>query len=308
LTLNLAQPLKNRRDEIIIRRRNRRRVDCVYRFLCPIHIQNKMSKVWPSVTAKQPCGICHKADWCQVGGEGWCCYRVQSSHPLKCGGWFHRFDSKSVPTPVKRHTKPIAVAPTIDCERLLLGMMDDTPIDRLYALAVELGVSRDALIQLCPAWSHEKEAWCFPMRDGAGKVIGIRTRKENGEKRAYFGSQNGLFIPGSIPISKPLFICEGPTDTAAVLTLGYYAIGRASCGTCARWIKQFCDLNKIWQVVIVADGDKAGLQGARKLAKDLHRRYQILVLPQKDIRDYAKNGGGRVLVDSLLKDLAVNNP
>jgi hypothetical protein len=67
------------------------------------------------------------------------------------------------------------------------------------------------------------------MMDVAGRVQGIRLRFSNGRKLAVRGGREGLFVPSGLAATNQLLICEGPTDTAALLDLGFAAVGRPSC-------------------------------------------------------------------------------
>ena len=67
------------------------------------------------------------------------------------------------------------------------------------------------------------------MRNGAGEVVGVRLRKSDGKKLSIKGSKEGLFIPTGLKPCDRLLIGEGPTDTAALLDLGFEAVGRPSC-------------------------------------------------------------------------------
>ena len=109
------------------------------------------------------------------------------------------------------------------------------------------------------------------MKDAGGDVVGIRLRSVSGQKFAVTGSHNGLFIPRALPNlhGAPLFICEGPTDTAAMLDLGFNVVGRASCNTGSRLLSQYIGLVHPAEVVIVADADAPGRDGAGRLASAL---------------------------------------
>jgi 5S rRNA maturation endonuclease (ribonuclease M5) len=157
-------------------------------------------------------------------------------------------------------------------------------------LAQSLGVTAASLVRLDVGF--DGEAFCFPMRDASGAIIGIRRRFGNGQKVCVCGSQNGLFIPAGIDKAVKVVICEGPTDCAAALDLGWDAIGRPNCDSkiamTVRYIRQR-------KAVIVADRDSAGLRGARKLYEALETAgsaVRIIVPPDgcKDLRDWKRRG------------------
>ena len=87
-------------------------------------------------------------------------------------------------------------------------------------LAGSLGVSVSSLNRLDIGWLGNRRAWCFPMRDADGKVLGVRLRYPNNRKLSVKGGKEGLFIPVGIDTHGLLLIAEGPTDTAALLDFG----------------------------------------------------------------------------------------
>ena len=149
--------------------------------------------------------------------------------------------------------------------------------------------------------------FAFPMRSGDGGYIGIRLRSLSGDKWAERGSQNGLFIPQVDPYG-PCYICEGPTDTAALLTMGLYAIGRPSCSAGVNMILEHFRRMRIREAVIISDGDAPGMRGAVTLTEHLKCRSCIVVPPCKDVRKFLQNGGTKELLESLVKQLIWSNP
>ncbi len=91
-----------------------------------------------------------------------------------------------------------------------------------------------------------------------------------------------------------MLICEGPTDTAALLDLDLNVIGRPSCtGGVELLINLVCDW-KPEEVAIIADADAPGQRGARYLASRLvgyvHGGVWIVTPPKgaKDAREWAR--------------------
>ncbi len=125
------------------------------------------------------------------------------------------------------------------------------------------------------------------MRDEMGSVIGIRLRRSDGFKWAIRGSRNGLFIPaGAYFHHHTLCICEGPTDTAAALTLGLQVIGRPFCRGGTQMLVSFCRQLQA-PVAIVSDADGPGIAGAEALADELVGVTKVRVirpLKGKDLR------------------------
>jgi 5S rRNA maturation endonuclease (ribonuclease M5) len=122
------------------------------------------------------------------------------------------------------------------------------------------------------------------MRAPAGGVVGIRLRLASGRKLSVRGGHERLFVPSELTGSGPLLIAEGPTDTAALLDLGFDAIGRPNCSGGTRHVVDYLQLNGVHDVVVVADGDEPGRIGAEKLAR-------ILTAYVEDVRVIAPPAG-----------------
>ncbi|MBM4020627.1 MAG: toprim domain-containing protein, partial [Planctomycetes bacterium] len=99
---------------------------------------------------------------------------------------------------------------------------------------------------------------------------------------------NGLFWPEDLASTGPLLVCEGPTDTAAMLDLGYDAIGRPSCTGAVDMVIQVVRHLRHRDVVILADADGPGIDGANRLAEamtEAGRRPKVVrPLEHKDAR------------------------
>jgi hypothetical protein len=180
--------------------------------------------------------------------------------------------------------------------------------DRLADLARSLGVSADSLRALRVGWFADCLAWSFPMADPtSGTVTGIRLRSPSGSKFAVTGGKDGLFVPTTTPDpSEPLLVCEGPTDAAAVLSLGFSNVtGRpSSTGATAR-VVDLVRLRRPGLVVLVADADGPGLAGADRLAGTLVRyacEVRVVSPPggAKDLRQWVRAGATRRDLDELV--------
>ncbi len=268
------------------------------------------------VSRARRCPVCGRPDWCLVSRDdpqspsSAVCARVES--PIRFGdaGWLHRFRDDPHPresTP--RRTVAQYVAPD-QAERLArFARTCSARADRarLERLSQELGLSVESLQWLQTGWATAAEleelgtcckssgAWTFPMVDATGQVRGIRLRAPDGYKYALRGGRQGLFVPEGLADSGPVFVAEGPTDTAALLDLGFEAIGRPSCGSGAAlvtaWVRRHCRS----EVAVVSDGDGPGQRGADALAKMLVAycaAVRGLAPPEgvKDMRDWKRAG------------------
>lgn len=193
----------------------------------------------------------------------------------------------------------------------------------LDGFAMTLGVDVEALQSIGCAWADREWAepekrkqstpgWAFPMRDQNNNTIGLRIRAMEGGKWAMPHSRNGLFIPDKMNATDLLGIVEGPTDTAASLSIDLPAIGRPSCSAGDEMIVSYLRQNRhrFKRAIIVSDNDKpdklgviAGLRGARKLQAVMPIKSCLWIVPTKDLRDFVNQGGDRNLIESSIKDL-----
>lgn len=262
---------------------------------------------WQRVTRAHRCPICDHDSWCCVADDLVLCMRSESARPStgKAGGWLHSLGSRpSKPATVK---PAMPVAPLRNGAELLERWSLATLDAQRNKLAAKLGVSVTALYRLGAQWAQAYEAWGFPMRDGHGNVCGIRLRKENAEKFAVTGSREGLFYDPAM--SAPcVMVCEGPTDTAAAMTLGFAAVGRPSCMGAADKLRDLCRERRVGRLVIVADDDGPGRDGANMLCSTLLLPYKILALQQKDLRAFVQVGGTAKLLLTMLAAQKWNVP
>ena len=167
--------------------------------------------------------------------------------------------------------------------------------EALARLAAALGVSLESLVRLGIGWSAKHRAWTFPMRDADGAVLGIRLRLPGGKKIAVKGGHDGLFIPEGIDARGLVLVCEGPTDTAALLDLGFNAVGRPSCRGGVKLLVDLVQKHRPSGVVIVSDGDAPGQRGGESLAALLvaySAAVRIIAPPSgvKDAREWKRCG------------------
>jgi phage/plasmid primase-like uncharacterized protein len=188
---------------------------------------------------------------------------------------------------------------------LAVGYRNALDPAQLDALARSLGLSADALTRLGIGWAEPYRAWSFPMTDAAGVVLGIRLRRPDGTKFAVSGGREGLFLPATEPTDARLLVCEGPTDAAALLDLGYTAVvGRPSCTGGVRLVTELCQQRQPGELVIVADGDEPGRRGANNLASVLAAYVPTVrvLVPRlhKDVREFVCAGGTRQQLEQAI--------
>ncbi|HUU10207.1 MAG TPA: hypothetical protein VM431_06660 [Phycisphaerae bacterium] len=166
----------------------------------------------------------------------------------------------------------------------------------LEQLAAKWHVSPAALESL--GIGFDRYAHTFPMRDADGQVVGLHLRPRKGGRTNTPGSRLGLFLPGSSLKSKPSsslsssrqvardtvggssvircgvtaanlqLVCEGLSDTAAALTLGFGAVGTPGAGACAEMVVELFARRVNACPAIIGDNDDdndAGRKGAERL-------------------------------------------
>lgn len=268
------------------------------------------------VTAKRPCPICKKTDWCLIGKTVVLCMRAYSpkSKTLADGsvGYLHSTsDEVYIYTPNPKEERR-----TIPCREILSGWNSRLGFRGVNRLAESLSVTEASLLDMGCQPAPYFETFGFPMQNGSGHIVGIRLRNLTGAKWAERGSHQGLFVPQTRREGS-LFIVEGPTDAAAAVMLGVNVIGRPSCSGGVFDIMKFISEHKINRVVIVADSDRdrvsngrvlnPGNQGASALSVTLKVPHCTVMLPCKDMREFVKGGGTINLLDYIVSQCIWRN-
>lgn len=262
---------------------------------------------------EHPCPICHKPDWCCVLTTGGLAVCMREEGPgyirrAKNGGNLHRLSGGDFYRGAARvRTVRAAQCPT-DLSRWRLParqFQEAVNPARLQRLAAALGVSVGSLRRLGIGWASWRNAWSFPMSDAAGHVLGTRLRSDGGEKSALKGGPEGLFIPADLSGADVLAVCEGPTDTAALLDLGLAAVGRPSCRGGLSHLVALVTARDIRSVIVFADNDAVGVNGAEDLANVLmaYAREVRVVRPPagiKDVRAWVQGGATREVVQAAI--------
>ena len=260
---------------------------------------------WTRVTRANKCPICEHDSWCSIGEKWIACMRVASDKPCSSGGYFHAINGERIdPIIIKRKPKPVVHT---DFGKLMQTRMSYIPNGMFDAFVNELGVTARSLQTLGIAWSPYFYSWAFPMHNAEGDVVGVRLRTPSGQKFAIKGSHQGLFIPVMLPRTE-LWVLEGPTDTAAALSLDLFAIGKPSCLGCEDEIVKFIQLNRIKRVVICADADKPGQDGAEKLQGMMQVPSVIYTPPAKDFREAVKLGLTKEILTSTIANMVWTQP
>lgn len=249
------------------------------------------------VSRSRLCPVCGRPDWCLVSRDTppsrAVCSRTPS--PVRWGeaGWMHHLgpDLRLPDRPVRR---ALAVRTVPDLAAMAARLAAAAVPERVARLAVSLGLTPDSLYRLGIGW--DGRAWAFPMSDSTGRVRGIRLRYPDGSKLAVKGGREGLFVPIELTGDGPLLACEGPTDCAAMLDLGFDCVGRPSCTGGTALVVGLVRRRRPCSVVVVADADEPGRRGAGSLAAVLAtycRDVRVVTPPAKDAREWVRGGATR---------------
>jgi hypothetical protein len=262
-----------------------------------------------------------------------------AGRPTRNGGFLHRLTDHPRKVPHGRRTivVPLGGARRADLPGLARGYADALTPGLLEQLAARLGLSERSLRRLRAGWAFDGgrgcgildagdafrvsaagAVWSFPMLDPAGRVLGVRLRHPDGRKSAVPGSREGLFLPDGLLLRDGprgrLLVAEGPTDCAALLDLGFDAVGRPSCTGGVRHLTALCSARRPAEVVAVADVDPhgAGQRGAESLATVLLAYCPAVRVfrppaPFKDAREWVLAGATSDAVLSVIEAAAVRH-
>lgn len=278
---------------------------------------------WVRVNKANPCPVCAGTTWCGVSTDGKLCNctRTPSVKELKSKsgdfcGYLHKL-SGDTPAPKPREKKQKPVSQT-DLFALHEAYVARCSVELLGMLSNSLHVSAQSLRRL--ECGYDGLNYSFPMRDANMRLVGLKLRAPSGAKFCVPGSNLGIYWPGKVkPTDETqLLITEGESDTAALLDLGYDAIGRPSCSGGVEIIKAWLKIGRRRRdVVIVADNDAGkerpdgtkfypGQDGAAALAKEIHkltRTLKVVTIPDyKDARQFLIAGKTKGALDCIIKN------
>lgn len=133
--------------------------------------------------------------------------------------------SPRAPQPTQRVPHPV----NVQLEAYAWQCASQAAYHDLAILAHTLRLPIPSLQRIGVGWDPWRQAWTFPECRYDGRVIGVMLRYPDGTKRCIPGSHRGLILPwGWQHFRGPVFVPEGATDVAALLSTGRQAIGRPS--------------------------------------------------------------------------------
>jgi hypothetical protein len=264
---------------------------------------------WIRVTKANPCPVCGHDSWCltSLDGTTGLCMRVANDRPkqFKSGDVAYIWKLENGPVKVSI-TEKAPKAPEIDAESIMESFWYRTTPNDMVRLSNSLGVKASSVMVMKVAWASEFGAFAFPMRDGNGKIIGIRLRRQNGDKWSVTGSKSGLFLPYCSP-EPHAYVVEGATDTLAALSINLFAVGRPSCSGGLFQLKTLFERIGTKTITIIADNDKPGLDGAETLVRNIQIPCCIITLPCKDLREFVADGGTVEMLESIEQSVVWRN-
>lgn len=262
------------------------------------------------VSAQRLCPVCHKPDWCLVAPDGSAaiCQRVESEKQCGGAGWLHKDFHTRPSTP--RHFTPKPKSPPRDWSNGL-ARWEKSP--HLEELAAKLGVTRESLERIGTGYDTGFKWWTFPEKDSHGTVIGILKRDHSGIKRRIPNSRCGLCYPNNWDQPPgPILLVEGPSCTAAVLSMGLCGVGRPSnTGGVDHLIGLLDSVPRDREIIVIGerdekpDGKWPGQDGAvstaNQLSESLDRPIAWSFVPddKKDTRAWLQSAPKGLPVDRL---------
>lgn len=284
------------------------------------------------VSRVRPCPVCERTKFCMVDRASpsdpvrVICTKIESANRWGEAGWLHVLRDEDWRRPRVARVRHVSVSTSAsvpDFGSLARGFQEAIVPDSFCAFAAGIGLSTQSLVGLSVGWADQstltrmdtsctgRGCWSFPMRDADGSMVGIRLRTAGGFKYAVSGSRQGIFVPQDPFPPNRLLIAEGPTDTAALLDLGFAAVGRPSCTGGAKLLVTLVRRLKTESAVIVADADEPGIRGAVGLAGILVayvRDVRVIRPPDgiKDARAWKIAGAGAAELEDVINAAAIH--
>jgi len=274
---------------------------------------------WVRVTRSSPCPCCERPDWCRVSASGEVCHcmRLESDRPWPgpAGGWLHKLDGEKLDLPPPKREKPKPIRDwTAEAKRCY---RHSEAVRMREFMAETLGLSVEVLERFRVGWAWQQwrqdfgcEYSTWPMRDAAGRVIGIALRARDGKKLTLPGGTPGLFYcHGWDALSDAIYLPEGASDAASLTEMGLSAAGRPS-NLSVPWLPELLSPYRGREIIVLGENDKVepgvrpgcrpdchgcqrcwpGMHGARVVAELLSRRlhrsvtWWLTPLGTKDVR------------------------
>lgn len=279
----------------------------------------------------RPCPLCDGATDCRTNliTGGVSCRRTSEKNPPT--GWgYARQDSQGFGvfypdgnhepiTPwakekierVKKAKKDKAAVPggTTAFARISADMRPMTPAEReklAELLTLPTGIFDLIGVQYLECDDGNRPAWVFPEKNAAGATTGLTLRYHDGSKKNH--GKRGLCLPATWATSTgPVYLCEGASDTLALLAMNLSAIGRPNnVGGIDELIELLRKVDPHRRVIVLGENDRKasgkwpGREGAEKtattLASTLGRPIAVALPPNgtKDVREVIASAAAEI--------------
>lgn len=180
------------------------------------------------------------------------------------GQFFHRIKEQAVKFCVKK----TRLRPDFS-EYAINAFNHENSVKKRSELAEMLGVSYLSLEKLRCGW--DGKFWIFPEMDQFGNIIGLTRRTKDNKKLCYPGSHRGLFYEKNWRRTKgDVYIVEGASDVAAMISAGQCAIGRPSNTGGSDILKYMLDSGR--NFIIIGENDKKEHETLKKTSKSVHKK------------------------------------
>lgn len=217
--------------------------------------------------ANVECPICHRKDWCLIAEDGSAaiCSRIEKGSVKRVGeaGYLHILSDKFEP---KKYE--VAPAPDINWNTLVTVQAVKLLSKRkaFGEFCKQTGINPIAALRFNMGYA---DGWMTtPLYREANVISGIHKRKDS-FKRMVKHSKLGVFVPSAFFQYKcrALAVTEGFTDTVAAIQYGFNAIGKFNSHCGDEWVSYYARHIKCERVLIFADNDDIGREGAEKTKK-----------------------------------------
>jgi len=275
------------------------------------------------VSSMNPCTVCAKPDWCGISADGHVavCMRTENGTLTKNGGWLHQLAEPIPRTPARKSRVVFRKNWTAEAEKFAANL--DPERKRKFVASLSLPPDALDVLPLVGYFPDDTAGPCFTFTEvnAAGTIIGISRRWKKGggpgghDKMMIAGGHRGLTLPnGWRERTGPVFVVEGPTDTAAMTAAGLSCVGRPGANMGAELLAElFRELPPDRDIIIVGENDEkpdgkwpgrtGAIAVAGRLAELLHRPVRWSLTPggEKDPREWfaAQVAGAGESVDWL---------
>ena len=247
-----------------------------------------------------PCWVCadlHKRQsWCLVDQlRGRCiCPRVESSKRIGNAGWLHDRLAAAAAVPACYIVQQRVADQAIDWMaewRAACAAAAEQPLVSWLQETLSLSAAAVTSVEV----GNRNGDAAFLMTDSEGNATGLKLRTQSGKKLCALHSRLGVIRGKRFDPALPtLVVTEGESDLMVAAAWGMNAVARVGCRSCESIIAKLAHGKR---VLIVADNDKAGLDGAAALRSACVTAQRIVVITPppdtKDLRAWSLRGATR---------------